>query len=201
MLGGRLADVGATRNRCCPFGEPRAAWRLAASAAAASSRLPTTPPPRLPPRCPRRSARRTLSVPPWQPLWLRLRRVICPTIMALRAKRTARRRSSMQCAPWWRRCEGILPRSGPSSGPTRRPCTSRRGPRLHRRTPLFPPCPACDHVFRKLICTWPRRRRRARIAAASCQRRQAYHEGWGGLLNDPDYARAASDSFDLAGRH
>ena len=100
-----------------------------------------------------------LSAPPWQPLWLRLRRVICPTIMALRAKRTARRRSSMQCAPWWRRCEGILPRSGPSSGPTRRPTTSRRGPRRPRRTPPYPPCPACDHVFRKLICTWPRRRR------------------------------------------
>ena len=45
-FGARLADVGATRNRCCPFGEPRAAWRIAASAAAASSRQPTTPPPR-----------------------------------------------------------------------------------------------------------------------------------------------------------
>ena len=81
---------------------------------------------------------------------LRLRRAICPTIMAPRAKRTARRRSSMQCAPWWRRCEGILPRSGPSSGPTRRPCTSRRGPRRPRRMRLYPPCPACDHVFPKL---------------------------------------------------
>ena len=82
--------------------------------------------------------------------WLRLRRAICPTIIAPRAKRTARRRSSMRCAPWWRRCEGILPRSGPSSGPTRRPCTSRRGPRRPRRMRLYPPCPACDHVFRKL---------------------------------------------------
>ena len=123
------------------------------------------------------------AAPPWQPLWLRLRRAICPTNLAPRAKRTARRRSSMRCAPWWRRCEGILPRSGPSSGPTRRPTTSRRGPRRPRRMRLYPPCPACDHhVFRKLICTWPRRRRTARGTPGLPRRRR--HVAWrrsGGL--------------------
>ena len=157
---------------------------------------PAPPPPRAhdsprrrrraaPPRCPRRSARRTLSAAPWQPLWLRLRRAICPRTTAPRAKQTARRRSSMRCAPWWRRCEGILPRSGPSSGPTRRPTTSRRGPRRPRRTPLFPPCPACDHVFRKLICTWPRRRRSPRAAPRADLPRCRRHEAWRRLGRPP----------------
>ena len=156
-MGGRRADV----------------WRTSAplgivAAPSESRALPGASPPPTPPRAhdsPRRrrraaatqpaplraphSVRTTLAAPGFA-----LRRAICPTIIAPRAKRTARRRSSMRCAPWWRRCEGILPRSGPSSGPTRRPCTSRRGPRRPRRMRLYPPCPACDHVFRKLLCTW-----------------------------------------------
>ena len=160
-FGGRVADVGATRNRLelLPL---------------RSRALPGASPPPTPPRAHdrprgRRRAAATQPASPCAPhsvrttlaaLWLRLRRTICPTTIAPRAKRTARRRSSMRCAPWWRRCEGISPRSGPSSGPTRRPTTSRRGPRRPRRMRLYPPCPACDHVFRKLICTLPRRRRR-----------------------------------------
>ena len=144
-------------------------WRtstpLGIVAAPSESRaLPGASPPPTPPRGHdrprrrRRASRQAARAAPRAALcphhlgspWLRLRRAICPTIIAPRAKRTARRRSSMRCAPWWRRCEGILPRSGPSSGPTRRPCTSRRGPRRPRRMRLYPPCPACDHVFPKL---------------------------------------------------
>ena len=158
-FGGRLADVGATRNRLELLPLRRAARCLAHHRLRRRRELTTAHDAAAapPPRSPRRSARRTLSAAPWQPLWLRLRRAICPRTTAPRAKQTARRRSSTRCAPWWRRCEGILPRSGPSSGPTRSPTTSRRGPRRPRRTPPYPPCPACDHVFRKLICTWPRR--------------------------------------------
>ena len=184
-MGGRLADVDATRNRCCPFGEPRAAWRIAASAATASSRPPTTPPPR------RRHAARAAPRAALYPQHLG-----SPCGFAYVAQYVRRSWRHAQNGPHvaGARC-GARHGGGDAKGYCRAPgrARARRGSPPRRAvahgglgvcvyTHRAPRVMSLRKVFVDVFYLAAAASAGTRIvAAASRQRRQAYYEGWGGL--------------------